>query len=177
VGQTSPNRTRTRKTGARAGGADRREKPCPSTPADPHGSTDHQGLLWGCSADYFPAAHAKHLAAEPAGQSRRVSHVYSGAGRRQRRDHHPRRARIWTSASYPTRPSAHRCGGRGMRPRGTRRPGLTSTSRARKSRRQGACSRTAGAKNPIEAAVDRHNDGNAFSFYYYSRLDIHRAGW
>jgi dienelactone hydrolase len=31
-------------------------------------------------------------------------------------------------------------------------------------------------EDPIEAAVDRHNDGNAFSFYYYSRLDIHKAG-
>ncbi|HEX3511247.1 MAG TPA: hypothetical protein VHT27_09130 [Solirubrobacteraceae bacterium] len=28
-------------------------------------------------------------------------------------------------------------------------------------------------EDPIEAAVDRHHDGNAFSFYYYSRLDVH----
>jgi dienelactone hydrolase len=27
-----------------------------------------------------------------------------------------------------------------------------------------------------EAGVDPNHDGNAFSFYYYSRLDIHRAG-
>jgi hypothetical protein len=31
-------------------------------------------------------------------------------------------------------------------------------------------------EDPIEAAVDRHDDGNAFSFYYYSRLDLHLAG-
>jgi dienelactone hydrolase len=30
-------------------------------------------------------------------------------------------------------------------------------------------------EDPVEAAVDRHHDGNAMSFYYYSRLDIHRA--
>jgi pimeloyl-ACP methyl ester carboxylesterase len=31
-------------------------------------------------------------------------------------------------------------------------------------------------EDPIEAAVDLHHDGNAFSFYYYSRLDVHLAG-
>ena len=31
-------------------------------------------------------------------------------------------------------------------------------------------------EDPVEAAIDSHHDGNAFSFYYYSRLDIHRAG-
>ena len=31
-------------------------------------------------------------------------------------------------------------------------------------------------EDPIEAAVDLHHDGNAFSFYYRSRLDIHLAG-
>jgi hypothetical protein len=31
-------------------------------------------------------------------------------------------------------------------------------------------------EDPLEAAVDRHQDGNAFSFYYYSRLDLHLAG-
>ena len=30
--------------------------------------------------------------------------------------------------------------------------------------------------DPIEAGVDPNGDGNAFSFYYYSRLDIHLAG-
>jgi len=30
-------------------------------------------------------------------------------------------------------------------------------------------------EDPVEAAIDRHGDGNAMSFYYYSRLDIHRA--
>jgi dienelactone hydrolase len=30
-------------------------------------------------------------------------------------------------------------------------------------------------EDPIEAAVDAHDDGNAMSFYYYSRLDIHLA--
>jgi hypothetical protein len=30
-------------------------------------------------------------------------------------------------------------------------------------------------EDPAEAAVDLHHDGNAMSFYYYSRLDIHRA--
>ncbi len=30
-------------------------------------------------------------------------------------------------------------------------------------------------EDPVEAAVDLHGDGNAFSFYYYSRLDIHLA--
>ena len=29
--------------------------------------------------------------------------------------------------------------------------------------------------DPIEAAIDPNHDGNAFSFYYYSRLDIHLA--
>jgi hypothetical protein len=28
-------------------------------------------------------------------------------------------------------------------------------------------------EDPVEAAVDLHHDGNAFSFYYYSRLDLH----
>ncbi|MEO6859264.1 MAG: hypothetical protein ABI323_11885, partial [Solirubrobacteraceae bacterium] len=27
--------------------------------------------------------------------------------------------------------------------------------------------------DPVEAGVDRNHDGNGFSFYYYSRLDIH----
>ncbi len=27
--------------------------------------------------------------------------------------------------------------------------------------------------DPIEASIDPNHDGNAFSFYYYSRLDIH----
>jgi hypothetical protein len=31
-------------------------------------------------------------------------------------------------------------------------------------------------EDPIEASVDPGGDGNAFSFYYYSRLDIHLAG-
>ncbi len=30
--------------------------------------------------------------------------------------------------------------------------------------------------DPVEAAVDPNHDGNAFSFYYYSRLDIHLSG-
>jgi hypothetical protein len=30
--------------------------------------------------------------------------------------------------------------------------------------------------DPVEAGVDPGHDGNAFSFYYYSRLDIHLAG-
>jgi dienelactone hydrolase len=30
-------------------------------------------------------------------------------------------------------------------------------------------------EDPVEAGVDSHHDGNAFSFYYYSRLDIHLA--
>jgi hypothetical protein len=29
-------------------------------------------------------------------------------------------------------------------------------------------------EDPVEAAVDNHHDGNAMSFYYYSRLDIHK---
>jgi len=29
--------------------------------------------------------------------------------------------------------------------------------------------------DPVEAAIDPNHDGNAFSFYYYSRLDIHLA--
>ena len=37
------------------------------------------------------------------------------------------------------------------------------------------CSQPAGAKTPIEAEVDPNHDGNAFSFYYLSRLDIHLA--
>ncbi len=28
-------------------------------------------------------------------------------------------------------------------------------------------------EDPVEAGVDLHHDGNAFSFYYYSRLDVH----
>jgi dienelactone hydrolase len=28
-------------------------------------------------------------------------------------------------------------------------------------------------EDPVEAGVDLHHDGNAFSFYYYSRLDFH----
>jgi dienelactone hydrolase len=30
-------------------------------------------------------------------------------------------------------------------------------------------------EDPVEAAIDLHHDGNAFSFYYYSRLDIRLA--
>jgi dienelactone hydrolase len=30
--------------------------------------------------------------------------------------------------------------------------------------------------DPVEAGIDPNHDGNAFSFYYYSRLDFHRAG-
>jgi dienelactone hydrolase len=30
--------------------------------------------------------------------------------------------------------------------------------------------------DPIEAGIDPNHDGNAFSFYYWSRLDIHLAG-
>lgn len=30
--------------------------------------------------------------------------------------------------------------------------------------------------DPVEAAIDPNHDGNGFSFYYYSRLDIHLAG-
>jgi dienelactone hydrolase len=30
-------------------------------------------------------------------------------------------------------------------------------------------------EDPVEAAIDPRKDGNAFSFYYYSRLDIHLA--
>jgi dienelactone hydrolase len=30
-------------------------------------------------------------------------------------------------------------------------------------------------EDPIEASIDLHHDGNAMSYYYYSRLDIHRA--
>jgi hypothetical protein len=30
-------------------------------------------------------------------------------------------------------------------------------------------------EDPLEAAVDLHHDGNAMSFYYYSRLDLHLA--
>ncbi len=29
--------------------------------------------------------------------------------------------------------------------------------------------------DPVEAAIDPNHDGNGFSFYYYSRLDIHRS--
>jgi dienelactone hydrolase len=30
--------------------------------------------------------------------------------------------------------------------------------------------------DPVEAGIDPNHDGNAFSFYYYSRLDIHLSG-
>ena len=30
-------------------------------------------------------------------------------------------------------------------------------------------------EDPVEAAIDPRHDGNAFSFYYGSRLDIHLA--
>jgi dienelactone hydrolase len=30
--------------------------------------------------------------------------------------------------------------------------------------------------DPVEAGIDPDHDGNAFSFYYYSRLDVHLAG-
>ena len=30
--------------------------------------------------------------------------------------------------------------------------------------------------DPVEAAIDPNHDGNVFSFYYYSRLDIHLRG-
>jgi pimeloyl-ACP methyl ester carboxylesterase len=31
-------------------------------------------------------------------------------------------------------------------------------------------------EDPVEAAIDPNHDGNAFSFYYYSRLNVHLAG-
>jgi hypothetical protein len=31
-------------------------------------------------------------------------------------------------------------------------------------------------EDPVEASIDAHKDGNAMSFYYYSRLDIRLAG-
>jgi len=156
------------KTGASGGGP--AEKPCPSTPADRTVPPITKPAL-GMSADYFlPPTPNKEL---PNPQAKSTeSHVYSQAGVDSgeiiiRGGSHldfsfiPNQAfgaslrgadeiAWYTSAWFDKYLSHQRSADKRL---------LTSRWR----------------EDPVEAAIDKHGDGNAMSFYYYSRLDIHRA--
>jgi dienelactone hydrolase len=164
LAQPDPNQ----KTGASGGGP--AEKPCPSTPADRTVPPITKPGL-GMSADYFlPPTPNKELP-DPQAKST-VSHVYSTAGVDSgqviiRGGSHldfsfiPNQAFgaslrgadeiAWYTSAWFDKYIKHQ--------RSADKRLLTNRWR----------------EDPIEAAVDRHNDGNAFSFYYYSRLDIHLA--
>jgi dienelactone hydrolase len=156
------------KTGASGGGP--REKPCPSTPADRTVPQITKPAL-GMSADYFLPPTPNTSLPNPQAKSTE-SHVYNEKGVDSgeiivRGGSHldfsfiPNQAfgaslrgadeiAWYTSAWFDKYVRAQRSADR-----------LLLTNRWR--------------EDPVEAAVDLHHDGNAMSFYYYSRLDIHRA--
>jgi dienelactone hydrolase len=164
LAEPNPNQ----KTGASGGGP--AEKPCPSTPADRTVPPMTKPAL-GMSADYFLPPTPNTSLPDPQAKSA-VSHVYSDAGVDSgeiviRGGSHldfsfiPNQAfgaslrgadeTAWyTSAWFDKYIKGEKSADKRL---------LTNRWR----------------EDPVEAAVDRHNDGNAFAFYYYSRLDIHRA--
>jgi dienelactone hydrolase len=152
------------------GGAGPVEKPCPSTPADREVVPVTKPAL-GMSADYFlPPTPNKELP-DPNAKSTE-SHAYTEAGVDTgeiiiRGGSHldysfiPNQAfgaslrgadeiAWYTSAWFDKYIKHQRSADRRLR-----------TNRWR--------------EDPVEAAVDSHGDGNAMSFYYYSRLDFHLA--
>ena len=127
----------------------------------------------GISADYGLPPTPNASKPDPQAKSLWSLRVQQGR-RRHRRDHHPRRLAPGLLATSRTRPSAPRCAGR-TSATGTRAPGSTSTS-STSARPTGGCSASRWRHDEIEAGVDPSHDGNAFSFYYPSRLDVHRYG-
>jgi dienelactone hydrolase len=162
-----PNPSQT--TGASGGGP--AEKPCPSTSADRSIPAITKPAL-GMSADYFLPPTPNTSLPDPQAKSTE-SHVYSGAGVDSgeiiiRGGSHldfsfiPNQAfgaslrgadeiAWYSSAWFDKYLKGERAADKRL---------LTNRWR----------------EDPVEASVDLHRDGNAFSFYYYSRLDIHRAG-
>ena len=142
-------------------------KPCPADPGQPRGRADHQAGARHVGR-LRPPADAEHVRPRPARQVP-GSRSPTRSAESTPASSSSAAARTSTSASSPTPRSAPRCAAPTRSP-GTRPRGSTSTSRATRAPTRG-CSRPAGATTPPRR--DRPDgDGNLFSFYYRSRLDI-----
>jgi dienelactone hydrolase len=164
LAEPNPNQS----TGASGGGPE--EKPCPSTPADRTIPPIAKPSL-GMSADYFLPPTPNTALPEPHAKSA-VSNVYSRNG--------------VDSGEIVIRGGSHldfsfipnQAFGASLRG-ADEIAWYTSAWFDKYVRGEKAADKrlltNRWREDPLEAAVDRHNDGNAFSFYYYSRLDVHRA--
>ena len=166
------------------------EAGCPAHPEDRTPGTDNKPAL-GMSADYFlpPTPNTPSRAARASAPPGRR---YERASRRRRRVDRvqgagslrtpgaastPARsssaaARTWTSRSSPTRPSAPRCAAPTCRLVHDRL--VRQVRQARPDRRRRLLTNR-WRHDAAEAAVDPNGDGNMFSFYHRSRLDITRC--
>ena len=84
-------------------------------------------------------------------------------------------ARTWTSASSPTRRSARRCAAPDEIAWYTT-AWFDKYLKGDPTRRQAPAHPAAGATTRSRPPIDPNHDGNVFSFYYCSRLDIHLSG-
>ncbi len=155
-------------TGASGGGP--AEKPCPSTPADRTVPPITKPAL-GMSADYFLPPTPNTELPDPQAKSTE-SHVYSDAGV----DSGQIIIRGGSHLDFSFIPNQ----AFGASLRGADEIAwYTSAWFDKYLKKQKSADKrlltNRWREDPVEAAVDLHHDGNAFSFYYYSRLDIHLA--
>jgi dienelactone hydrolase len=152
------------------GGSGPEEKPCPSTPADRTVVPVTKPAL-GMSADYFLPPTPNTSLPDPQAKSTE-SHAYSEAGV----DSGEIIIRGGSHLDFSFIPNQ----AFGASLRGADEIAwYTSAWFDKYVKKQKSADRrlltNRWREDPVEAAVDLHNDGNAFSFYYHSRLDIHLA--
>ena len=140
----------------------------PGRPGRPHDRADHQARPRHLGR-LRSSADAEHLAARTRGEVDR-SLAYSKAGV-DSGEIIIRGGSHLDFSFIPTRRSARRCAA----------PSATGTRTAwfdkylkHHQAADNVCCPHRWREDPTEAAVDPNHDGNAFSFYYLSRLDIHR---
>ena len=151
-------------------GSGAEEKPCPSTPADRAVAPITKPAL-GMSADYFLPPTPNTELPNPQAKSTE-SHVYSEAGV----DSGEIIIRGGSHLDYSFIPNQ----AFGASLRGADEIAwYTSAWFDKYVKKQKSADKrlltNRWREDPVEAAIDAHHDGNAFSFYYYSRLDIHLA--
>ena len=145
---------------------------CPADPGGAHHRADHQARAR-ASPPTTACRPPQHVAARSRLQGPGVLRLQPGR-RRQRRDRHPRR--LAPGLQLHPQPGLRRLAARPRHDRLVHDGVVRPLPQGRPRRRWRACSPTAGATIPSRPAVDPNHDGNAFSFYYHSRLDIALPG-
>ena len=148
------------------------EQPCPADPAARTAVPIRKPGL-GISADYGLPPTPNTSQPDPGAKSV-WSHAYTAGRRRHRRDRHPRRVAPGLQL-HPDR-RVRRLAARSRCHHLVHDGVVRQVRQARPDAPTGGCSPTRWRSDAAEAAVDPDHDGNAFSFYYPSRLDIRLAG-